>query len=123
MDLPIAPPSLRDHISVSMSSAFGEEYKDLHCSDCGNIVCQYNNDHIRSITFSGHPQLDQPSKAIQCSGTLLLQGKVAPYELLYLLIQNIFEMDDIDKVRALVADLARDKSKNQQKCKALYFLS
>lgn len=123
MELPSALVGCEPHITVSMSSAFGDTYRPLRCSICGNVVCEYNNSYIRSITPSGAPQIDRPGKIYQCSGVLLLHGQVEPFEILYKLVEGVFSAPTLQDVQSLVAELARNQEKNRVKCKAKYYLS
>lgn len=111
------------HISVSMSNAFGDTYRPLRCSICGNVVCGYNNSYIRSITPSGVPIRANPGVVVECSGVLRLHGQVQPYNILTDLLAKIFEATTVEAIRACVADLARDQKVNNIKCKAKYYLS
>jgi DNA-directed RNA polymerase subunit N (RpoN/RPB10) len=123
MELPSALVGSDPHITVSMSSAFEDKWKPLRCSICGNVVCEYNNSYIRSITPSGAPQLDRAGKVMQCSGVLLLHGQVEPFEILYKLIDEVFSAPSLQDVQSLVAELARNQEKSRIKCKAKYYLS
>ena len=116
--------ALRDlspHITVSMSSTYGDTWKALRCSECGNVVCQYNEDSIRSITPSGEPVLQRPGKVIQCQGVLVQYKPKDTFDMMYELFETI-QAGDITKVQAKAIELARDNQKSSRMCKARYYV-
>lgn len=110
------------HITVSMSSSYGDEWKSLRCSICSGVVCQYNEDYIRSITFSGEPILERPGKIVQCAGVLAIYQPKDAFEVVYELLETIMQSDDVGSIRAKAIELARDNHKTSKMCKAKYYI-
>jgi hypothetical protein len=122
MEQPFIPSDLMPHITVSMSATYGEAWKSLRCTLCGNVVCQYNEDFIRSITPSGEPVLQRPGKVIQCAGVFVAYKPKDTFDMLYELFEAIIKTEDISVVRAKVTELARENHKTSKMCKAKYYV-
>lgn len=125
MDLPTSLTGENPHITVSMSSTYGDQWKSLHCSICGNVVCEYNNDYIRTISASGEPKLDRPGKIIQCSGVLSLHGAYnhTAFNILADLLQSILTSGSVEDIRNTALKLTADSQiKRNVRCKARYYI-
>lgn len=112
---------LTPHITVSMSSTYGSTWKSLRCSLCGNVVCQYNEDFVRSITPSGEPVLQRAGKVIQCQGVLVQYKPKDTFDMIFELFETI-QGGDIATVQSKVIELARDNQKVSKMCKAKYYV-
>jgi DNA-directed RNA polymerase subunit N (RpoN/RPB10) len=112
---------LTPHITVSMSTTYGEEWKALRCSLCGNVVCQYNEDFIRTITPSGNPVKERPGKVIQCQGVLVQYKPKDTFDMMFELFETV-QAGDIAAVQAKVIELAKDNQKASKMCKAKYYV-
>lgn len=122
MDKPAKISGVIPHITVSMSSTYSDEWKSLRCSVCGNIVCQYNEDYIRSITPSGSPQLQRPGKIVQCSGVFTMYQPKDTFDTIYELLETIMQAQDVTTIRTKAIELAKDNHKTSMMCKARYYL-
>lgn len=105
-----------------MSSTYGSNWKSLRCSLCGNVVCQYNEDFIRSITPSGEPVLERPGKVIQCQGVLVQYKPKDTFDMMYELFETIQQSGDITAIQSKVIELAQENQKTSKMCKAKYYV-
>lgn len=124
MEMPIKLTGEQAHVTVLLSSEFGDTYKVFHCVGCGNVVFSYNEDKIRTILPGGHPNLGRPGKAIQCNGVIRLRRRTSAYDALYQIIDSAMHIDNIDDLREAIAFIAKDtKTESTFHCKMLYFVS
>lgn len=124
MEMPLKLTGQQPHVTVLLSSQFSNEYKPFHCVSCGNIVFSYNEDEVRSIIPSGHPQLDRPGKSYQCHGMMKLRSTASIYDVLYQVMQTAMAIQNIDELHAAIAYIAKGSEEEQTvRCKMLYFVS
>jgi hypothetical protein len=124
MEVPMKLTQEQAHVTVLLSSKFSTVYKPFHCVSCGNIVFSYNEDEVRSIIPSGHPQLDRAGKMYQCHGVMKLRSTSSIYDILYQVMEMAMKIDDITELRTAIAYTARDGDDEQNaRCKMVYFVS
>lgn len=112
------------HSTVLLSSEFSDDYKPFHCSACGNTVFSYNEDEVRTILPSGHPQINRPGKIIQCHGIMKLRSTASIYDVLYQVMEMAMNIDDINDLRTAVAFIAKDAERETNvRCKMMWFVS
>lgn len=124
MEMPMKLSGEQGHITVLLSSKFGDEYKPFHCVSCGNIVFSYNEDEVRSIIPSGHPQLGKPGKSYQCHGMMKLRGTASIYDVLYQVMETSMNIQNIEDLHTAIAFIAKEADNEKTvRCKMLYFVS
>lgn len=110
--------------TVLLSDTFSDIYKPFHCVSCGNIVFSYNEEEIRTIIPSGHPQIDKPGKIYQCHGVMKLRSTSSIYDVLYEVMETVLRLDSIEKIHTAVAYIAtQGQDETNARCKMLYFVS
>lgn len=124
MEVPLKLTGQQSEITVLLSNKYGDIYKPFHCVICGNIVFEYNEDEIRSIIPSGRPQIDKPGKIYRCSGVMTLHGTSQLYDILYQVMEAVFNLDNIADAHTAVGYLSKtSEDKFNTRCKARYFVS
>lgn len=111
------------HITVSLSSSHGKDWNPLKCITCGNFVCQYNEDFVRSITYSGEPITERPGKVIKCSGVIKSYNPKDTLEMMYELFDTIQKANNVEEIQTKVVELSRDNHQKSKMCKTKYFVS
>lgn len=124
MEVPFKLSGEQPHVTVLLSSQFSDVYKPFHCVSCGNIVFSYNENEVRSIIPSGHPQLDRSGKSFQCHGMMKLRSTASIYDVLYEVMQTAMSATSLEDLQTSVAYMAK-RSEDEQtvRCKMLYFVS
>lgn len=122
MEIPQTITKEINQVTVLLSQRKEKDYKQFRCMLCGKILFEYNNEFIRHITPSGFPELDRPSKVIQCGGEIGLYAPRDLYGILFDISQAIFETNDIEEARNLVK-IANDSQVRTSKCKMRYFVT
>lgn len=124
MEAPYKLTGTQPHTTVLLSSTFSDDYKPFHCVSCGNVVFSYNEDEIRTILPSGHPQLDKPSKIYQCHGVMKLRSTLRIYDVLYQVMETTMNLQNIDDLHIAIAHIAKDSNvETNARCKMLYYVS
>lgn len=124
MELPMKITQEQPHVTVLLSSQFSTIYKPFHCVSCGNIVFSYNEDEVRSIIPSGHPQLERAGKMYQCHGQMKLRSTAAIYDVLYQVMETAMAVDNIEDLRTAIAYIAQSGERESTvRCKMMYFVS
>lgn len=124
MEAPLKLTGQQSEITVLLSDKFGEFYKPFHCVICGNIVFEYNEDEIRTILPSGHPQLGKAGKVYRCNGVMSLHGTSQLYDILYQVMEVTFNLDNIEDIHTAMSYLSKtSEDKFNARCKARYFVS
>lgn len=124
MEAPYKITGEQPHTTVLLSSKFSDIYKPFHCTSCGNVVFEYNEDEVRTIIPSGHPQLDKPGKIYRCSGVMNLHGTSRIYDVLYQVMEAAMNLQNIEDIHTSIAYIAKTSEDRQTaRCKMLYFVS
>lgn len=124
MEVPLKLTGEQSEITVLLSNKHGDVYKPFHCSLCGNIVFEYNEEEIRTIIPSGRPQLDRSGKIIRCNGVMTLHGTTQLYDILYQVMDVAFNLTNSDDIRTSIGYLSKtSEDKFNVRCKARYFVS
>lgn len=122
--MPTKLTGVQPEITVLLSSSYEDTYKPFHCVVCGNIVFQYNEETVRSIIPSGHPQISKPGKIYRCDGVIKLHNNYEIYDILYQVMDAAFNMDSLEDLRTALKYLSGTAdNKFNARCKALYFVS
>lgn len=124
MEMPMKLTGEQPRVTVLLSSTFGDIYKPFHCVSCGNIVFSYNEDEVRSIIPSGHPQLGRAGKSYQCHGQMKLRSTASIYDVLYQVMETAMAVENLEDLREAMAYIAKDsQNESTVRCKMLYFIS
>ncbi len=124
MEIPSKVSGEIPEITVLLSDKFGTIYKPFHCVVCGNIVFEYNEDHIRSIIPSGRPEIGKAGKIYRCSGVITIHGTGQLYDILFQTMEAAFNSETLGEIRSTITLLSQTTdNKFNTRCKARYYVS
>jgi len=123
MEVPTKVSGEHPEITVLMSNAFEDVFKPFRCVVCGKIVFSYNNQYIRTIVPSGKPRVDRPQKIVECNGVISLNRPSDLHDMLFQVMDSVFNMTNIDEMREAIAQLAQGYGgERTARCKARYYI-